>query len=134
MQGVIAQSQGRPFVNCLTSGCGNRPDPHSRWPEYCSGCNAKYATGPICRTPECGYPVVPEDVIFWTERAREEVPTFWHAEFTAEGNPATPEGLCVECAGEWLSNLDNFRDENRCGGYCTPYDHCLQCLLPESEL
>jgi hypothetical protein len=132
---IVDHGAGRPFTgDCLTSGCEGRRAPEARWPEYCPACNAKYAAGPICPTPECGYPVVAEDVAFYTERARAKVSAFWHREFAADGNPATPDGLCLECAGNWLAALENFRFENGCSGVCSPYDGCMQCLLDEDEL
>jgi hypothetical protein len=87
----------------------------------------------LCNTG-CGYPVDPNDVARLTEQARAAVPQYWHDEFAAAGAPATPEGRCLECAGEWLVDLENYRDEYRCDGHCSPYDNCMcQLMLPEDE-
>jgi hypothetical protein len=85
----------------------------------------------VCSTPDCGYPV--ENVEFWTERARARIPKYWLDRFVDDGNPASPEGLCTDCGAEWLIELEDYRDEHRCDGSCSPYDNCMCELMLTAE-
>ena len=118
-------------ARCDAGDCTNPADPGSRFPTFCTDCAAKYADAAICATPGCRYPV--SDVELWTEAAETRIPKYWRERFAEDGNSASPAGLCTECGAEWFFDLEHYRDENTCDGTCTPYDHCVQCLMDESE-
>ena len=91
---------------------------------------ARDGGAPVCIVPDCGSPV--EDVEFWTGRAEAEVPAYWRERSAEAGNPAGPAGLCADHGAEWFSDLESFREANRCDGACSPYSNCMcQLMLPE---
>ena len=117
---------------CAEHPCSRPVDPVARFPQFCRQHAAAYAAVEVCRTDGCGYPVT--DVEVWADRARDQVPRYWLDRFIAEGTPASPNGLCAECGAGWLGDLERFREDNSCDGYCSPYDHCMcRLMLPEDE-